>query len=241
MLLSVKDITVQYGKAIAVDGVSLEVGKGAVVSIIGANGAGKSTVLRAISGLVGPKSGEIRFEDQRIDGWDPVHIVKQGIAHVPEGRRLFPYLTVLSNLKLGASLRKDKNGIRKDLKVVFEHFPILQKRQNQKAGTLSGGEQEMLAIGRGIMAGPRLLLLDEPSLGLAPVMVNELVPVIENINQKGISVLLVEQNIPLAVRVAKSGYALQVGRVVLEGDIKKFKSNGVVKQAYLGGKTGGVP
>lgn len=241
MLLSVKNITVQYGKAIAVDGVSLEVGEGAVVSIIGANGAGKSTVLRAISGLVKPKSGEIRFDDRRVDGLDPVDIVKQGIAHVPEGRRLFPYLTVLSNLKLGASLRKDKAGIRKDLEVVFEHFPILKKRQNQKAGTLSGGEQEMLAIGRGIMAGPRLLLLDEPSLGLAPVMVNELVPVVGNINRRGISVLLVEQNIPLAVRVARSGYALQVGRVVLEGDIEKFKSNGVVKQAYLGGKTGGVP
>ena len=240
MLLSVKNITVQYGKAVSVDGVSLEVGERAVVSIIGANGAGKSTVLRTISGLVKPTSGEIRFEDRRIDGLDPVDIVKLGIAHVPEGRRLFPYLTVLSNLTLGASLRKDKPGIRKDLDVVFEHFPILEKRQHQKAGTLSGGEQEMLAIGRGIMAGPKLLMLDEPSLGLAPVMVNELVPVIGNINRKGISVLLVEQNIPLAVRAARRGYALQVGRVVLEGDIEKFKSNGVVKQAYLGGKTGGI-
>lgn len=240
ILLRVKDITVQYGKAIAVDGVSLEVGEGAVVSIIGANGAGKSTVLRTISGLVKPKSGEILFQDKRVDGLDPVDIVELGITQIPEGRRLFPYLTVLSNLKLGASLRKDKAGIRKDLEVVFEHFPILQKRQNQKAGTLSGGEQEMLAIGRGIMAGPRLLLMDEPSLGLAPVMVNELVPVIGNINKRGIAVLLVEQNIPLAVRVAKSGYALQVGRVALEGDIEEFKSNEVVKQAYLGGKNGGV-
>lgn len=239
LLLSVKDITVQYGKAVAVDRVSLEVAEGEVVSIIGANGAGKSTVLRTISGLVRPKSGEILFDDQRVDGLDPVDIVERGIVQIPEGRRLFPFLTVLSNLKLGASLRKDKDATRKDLEVVFEHFPILKKRQNQKAGTLSGGEQEMLAIGRGIMAGPRLLLMDEPSLGLAPVMVNELVPVIGNINRRGISVLLVEQNIPLAVRVAGRGYALQVGRVVLEGDIEKFKSNGVVKQAYLGGKNGG--
>jgi len=240
MLLSVKDITVQYGKAVALYGISMEVAEGAVVSIIGANGAGKSTILRAISGLVKPTSGEILFEGRRVDGLDPADIVKLGIVHVPEGRRLFPYLTVLSNLKLGASLRKDKQAIHRDLEVIFEHFPILQKRQNQKAGTLSGGEQEMLAIGRGIMAAPKLLLMDEPSLGLAPVMVNELVPVIQNINGRGISVLLVEQNIPLAIRVAKRGYALQVGKVVLEGDIEKFKSNGLVKQAYLGGKKGGL-
>ena len=236
MLLSVKDITVQYDKAIAVDGVSLEVAEGAVVSIIGANGAGKSTVLRTISGLVKPTSGEILFEGRKIHGLDPADIVELGIVHVPEGRRLFPFLTVLSNLKLGATLRKDKAGIHRDLEVVFEHFPILHERQHQKAGTLSGGEQEMLAIGRGIMAAPRLLLMDEPSLGLAPLMVNELVPVIGNINKRGISVLLVEQNIPLAVRVAKRGYALQVGRVVLEGDVEEFKSNDFVKQAYLGGK-----
>ena len=235
MLLSVKDITVHYGKAIAVDGVSLGVAEGSIVGIIGANGAGKSTILRALSGLTPLTSGEIWFLDRRIDGMATPDIVKLGLAHIPEGRKLFPYLTVLSNLKLGASLRKDKVGIKKDMDEVFEHFPILWDRRNQKAGTLSGGEQQMLAIGRGLMAKPKLLLMDEPSLGLAPILVDELVPVIRNINQRGVSVLLVEQNIPLALQVANRGYALQVGRIVLEGDIDEFKASEIVKKAYLGG------
>ena len=180
-------------------------------------------------------SGEIVFLDQRVDRMSPPDIVKLGIVHIPEGRRLFPYLTVLSNLKLGASLRKDKDGIKKDMDEVFEHFPILRDRRNQKAGTLSGGEQQMLAIGRGLMAKPKLLLMDEPSLGLAPILVDELVPVIKNINQRGISVLLVEQNIPLVLRVANRGYAIQVGKVVLEGEIDEFKASDVVRRAYLGG------
>jgi branched-chain amino acid transport system ATP-binding protein len=234
MLLRVEGLTVHYGKAMAVDNVSLGVAEGAVVSIIGANGAGKSTIMRAISGLVPLTSGEIWFGDKRIDGIAVNEIVKLGIVHIPEGRKLFPYLTVLVNLKLGASLRKDKAGISRDLDEIFEHFPILQKRRNQKAGTLSGGEQQMLAIARGLMANPKLLLMDEPSLGLAPLMVDELVPVIKNINQGGVSVLLVEQNIPLVLRVANSGYALQTGRVVLEGDIDEFKSTETVKRAYLG-------
>jgi len=234
MLLRVEGLTVHYGKAMAVDGVSLGVAEGAVVSIIGANGAGKSTIMRAISGLAPLTSGEIWFGDKRIDGMAVNEIVKLGIVHIPEGRKLFPYLTVLVNLKLGASLRKDKAGISRDLDEIFEHFPILQKRRNQKAGTLSGGEQQMLAIARGLMANPKLLLMDEPSLGLAPLMVDELVPVIKNINQGGVSVLLVEQNIPLVLRVANSGYALQTGRVVLEGDIEEFKSTETVKRAYLG-------
>jgi len=235
MLLRVEGLTVHYGKAMAVDSVSLGVAEGAVVSIIGANGAGKSTIMRAISGLAPLTSGEIWFGDRRIDGMAVNEIVKLGIVHIPEGRKLFPYLTVLINLKLGASLRKDKAGINKDLDEIFEHFPILRKRRNQKAGTLSGGEQQMLAIARGLMANPKLLLMDEPSLGLAPIMVDELVPVIKNINQGGVSVLLVEQNIPLVLRVANSGYALQTGRVVLEGDINEFKSTETVKRAYLGG------
>jgi len=234
MLLRVEGLTVHYGKAMALDSVSLGVAEGAVVSIIGANGAGKSTIMRAISGLTPLTSGEIWFGDKRIDGMAVNEIVKLGIVHIPEGRKLFPYLTVLVNLKLGASLRKDKAGINKDLDEIFEHFPILQKRRNQKAGTLSGGEQQMLAIARGLMANPKLLLMDEPSLGLAPIMVDELVPVIKNINQGGVSVLLVEQNIPLVLRVANSGYALQTGRVVLEGDIDEFKSTETVKKAYLG-------
>jgi len=235
MLLQVERIIVKYGKAIAVEEISLKVPENKVVTIIGANGAGKSTILKALSGLIPLVSGEIHFAGQRIDGSKPYEIVKLGLVHVPEGRKLFPFLPVMSNLKLGASLRKDKEGIKKDLGEVFEHFPILRERRNQNAGTLSGGEQQMLAIGRGLMANPKLLLMDEPSLGLAPIMVSQLVPVIKNINMKGVSVLLVEQNIPLALGVADRGYALKVGKVVLDGDIEEFKANGIVKRAYLGG------
>ena len=235
MLLEVKNITLHYGKSIALDDISLEVTEGAVVSIIGANGAGKSTILRAISGLAPLTSGDIWFRGRRIDGVATTEIVKLGVIHIPEGRHLFPHLTVLSNLKLGASLRKDKDGINKDMDGVFKHFPILWDRRNQKAGTLSGGEQQMLAIGRGLMAKPKLLLMDEPSLGLAPIVVNELARAIKDINQSGVSVLLVEQNVPLALGVASMGYALQVGRVVLKGDIDKIKSSDIVKRAYLGG------
>jgi len=235
MLLEVKNITVHYGKSVALDDVSLEVAEGAVVSIIGANGAGKSTILGVISGLVPLTSGEIWFQNSRIDRMDPTEIVRRGIVHIPEGRQLFPYLSVLSNLKLGASLRKDKAGINQDIEKAFERFPILKSRRSQKAGTLSGGEQQMLAIGRGLMAKPRLLLMDEPSLGLAPIVIDELGEVIKDINQEGVSVLLVEQNVSLALGVATRGYALQTGRVVLEGDISQFRSAKAVKIAYLGG------
>ena len=235
MLLRVKDITVHYGKAMAVDSVSLEVAEGTVVTIIGANGAGKSTILKALSGLTPLTSGEIWFLDRGIDGMAPFHIVSLGLVHIPEGRRLFPYLTVLSNLKLGASLRKDKAGTKKDMDEIFEHFPILWERRNQKAGTLSGGEQQILAIARSLMAKPKLLMMDEPSLGLAPKMVSELVPIIRNINERGVGVLLVEQNIPLALQVAARAYALRVGKIVLEGDIEEFKNSEIVKTAYLGG------
>jgi branched-chain amino acid transport system ATP-binding protein len=234
MLLEVKNITVHYGKSLAIEDISLEVAEGSIVSIIGANGAGKSTILKALSGLVPLTSGEIWFLGQRIDGMGTTDIVKLGIVQIPEGRHLFPYLTVLSNLKLGASLRQDRAGINQDLDRIFELFPILKSRRSQKAGTLSGGEQQMLAIGRGLMAKPRLLLMDEPSLGLAPIVIEELGEVIKNINQEGVSVLLVEQNVPLALGIATSGYALQTGRVVLEGDIDKIKSSDVVKRAYLG-------
>lgn len=233
-LLSVKEIRVRYGKAMAIDGLSLSVAEGSVVGMIGANGAGKTTVLRAISGLTPLSSGEIFFDGQRIDRMDPADIVQMGLIHIPEGRKLFPYLSVLSNLNLGASLRKDEEGIKKDLEEVFGYFPRLQERRNQKAGTLSGGEQEMLAIGRGLMAKPKLLLMDEPSLGLAPKVVSDLAPVIKNINSRGVSVLLVEQSIPLFLRVAQWGYALQVGRVVMDADIGQFKS-GLIRKAYLGG------
>lgn len=235
MLLRIKNLTVHYGKAIAVDNISLEIAEKAVVTIIGANGAGKSTILKTMSGLTPLTSGEIWLQDKRIDGMAPFNIVKLGLVHIPEGRMLFPYLTVLSNLKLGASLRKDRAEITKDMDEIFQHFPILRERRNQKAGTLSGGEQQMLAIARGLMAKPKLLMLDEPSLGLAPKMVNELVPVIKNINASGVGVLLVEQNVPLALRVAERAYALQVGKIILEGTVQEFKNSEVVKRAYLGG------
>ncbi len=236
MMLRVKDTTVRYGKATAVENISLEVAEGTVVTIIGANGAGKSTILKALSGLIPLIAGEIWFQEKRIDRMAIHEIVKCGLVHVPEGRRLFPQLSVLVNLELGAVLRKDKAGIHKDLDEVFEHFPVLADRRHQKAGTLSGGEQQMVAIGRGLMAKPKLLMMDEPSTGLAPKLVDELVPIIKNINKMGVGVLLVEQNVPFATRVANRGYVLQVGRIVLKGDIDELKGNEVVRMAYLGGK-----
>jgi branched-chain amino acid transport system ATP-binding protein len=235
MLLNAKKITVHYGKSLALDNVSLEMEEGSVVTIIGANGAGKSTILRSVSGLMPLSSGEIWFLGKRIDGLNTTDIVKLGIVHIPEGRRLFPHLSVLSNLKLGASLRNNVDEINQDLEDIYNRFPILRDRRRQHAGTLSGGEQQMLAIARGLMARPKLLLMDEPSLGLSPKVIDELARVIENINKQGVSVLLVEQNIPLAIRVADKGYALQVGRIVLEGDIEEFRSTETVKRAYLGG------
>jgi branched-chain amino acid transport system ATP-binding protein len=234
MLLSVKHITVHYGKSLALDNVSLEVAEGDVVTIIGANGAGKSTILKAVSGLAPLTSGEIWFLNKRIFRMTTTEIVKLGIVHIPEGRRLFPHLSVLSNLKLGATLRKDTDGVNNDLEETYKRFPILWNRRSQKAGTLSGGEQQMLAIARGLMAKPKLLLMDEPTLGLSPIVINELGQVIEDINQQGVSVLLVEQNVPLALRVANKGYALQTGKVVLKGAIDEFKSAEAVRRAYLG-------
>lgn len=234
MFLEVKNITVRYGKSVALENVSLDVSERSVVSIVGANGAGKSTILKALSGLVQLSSGEIWFEGKRIDGLRTIEIVKQGIVLIPEGRWLFPHLTVLVNLQLGASLRHDREGIKQDLNNVFELFPRLKERRKQKAGTLSGGEQQMVAIARGLMARPKLLLMDEPSLGLAPIMVAHLGEVIKDINGLGMSVLLVEQNVPLALGIATRGYALQIGKVVLEGDIEKIKSSDIVKRAYLG-------
>lgn len=235
MLLRARDITVHYGKATAVNNVSLDVAEGAVITIIGANGAGKSTVLKALSGMAPLTSGEIYFLNKRIDGMAIHKIVECGLVHIPEGRRIFPQLSVLVNLKLGAFLRKDKVGIKKDMDGVFEHFPILKERCNQRAGTLSGGEQQMLAIGRSLMAKPKLLLMDEPSLGLSPLLVNELAPVISDINQSGVGVILVEQNVPLALRVADKGYVLLVGKIVLEGDREILKGSEIVRRAYLGG------
>jgi len=235
MLLEVKDITVHYGKSTALDGVTLSVPEGGVVGIVGANGSGKSTILKAISGLVPLTAGEIWFDGHRIDGMKTLEIVKLGVVHVPEGRWLFPHLSVFVNLQLGATLRRDKEGIESDLEKVFTRFPRLRERRNQKAGTLSGGEQEMLAIGRGLMAKPRLLMMDEPSLGLAPMMVRNVGEVIKEINQTGVSVLLVEQNVPLAMSTATVGYALRTGQVVVQGDMETMQLSETVKKAYMGG------
>ena len=234
MLLEVKNLTVCYEKAVALRNVSLHVAEGEVVTIIGANGAGKSTILKALSGLWPSVSGEVYFDGRKIDGMTPYDIIRFGLVHIPEGRRLFPYLNVLQNLLLGASLRKDKDGIRQDMEWVFERFPILRARRSQKAGSLSGGEQMMLAIGRGLMSKPRLLLMDEPSLGLSPLMVAEVAHIIEAINGAGVSVLLVEQNVFLAMKAARRGYLLEVGQVVLGGDIEEFRDNDMVKRGYLG-------
>jgi branched-chain amino acid transport system ATP-binding protein len=233
-MLLVKDVRVHYGKAEAIKGVTIEVAEGAVVGNIGANGAGKSTILKAVSGLMPITSGEIWFMGRRIDKMAPHNIVRLGIVHIPEGRRLFPYMSVLANLKIGAYLRKDRSNIKKDLDQIFERFPRLWERRHQQASTLSGGEQQMLAISRGLMARPRLLLMDEPSLGLAPLVVKELGTIISDINKSGISVLLVEQNAGLVTQVADRGYVLEVGKVVLEGSMKEIVNNEIVQGAFLG-------
>ncbi|MCE5254036.1 MAG: ABC transporter ATP-binding protein [Actinomycetia bacterium] len=234
-MLELIDVTIHYDTAEAVSGVSLVVEEGSVVGIIGSNGAGKSTLLRAISGLVRPTSGDILFDGKRINDLKPHEIVKLGVVQVPEDHRHFPHMSVMANLRLGAYLRKDKVEVQADLDNIFEHFPKLKARRNQKAGTLSGGELEMLVIGRGLMAKPRLLLLDEPSLGLSPIIIDELGQVIADINRQGVTVLLVEQNAGLVTEVTNRGYVLEVGKVVLEGNINELMSNQSVQRAFIGG------
>jgi branched-chain amino acid transport system ATP-binding protein len=234
MLLELKGASVYYGTALAVTDVSLAQEEGTVVSVIGANGAGKSTILKAITGLVPLRSGTIEFDGKRIDGSHTDAIVKAGIACVPESRKLFPYMSVQSNLNMGAYLRKDKQGVKDDLEDVFALFPRLKERLRQKAGSLSGGEQQMLAIARALMSKPRLLMMDEPSLGLAPIIIDAVADTILEINRRGVSVLLVEQNAGLVSRVAQQCYVIEVGRIVLEGDIKQMMSNDSVRRAFLG-------
>lgn len=234
MLLELKDVSVFYGTAIAVTDISLRQEEGTIVSVIGANGAGKSTILKAITGLVPIRSGAVEFDGKRIDGSSTDAIVKAGIACVPESRKLFPYMTVQSNLRLGAYLRKDKQGIQEDLETVFALFPRLKERLKQKAGSLSGGEQQMLAIGRALMSKPKLLMMDEPSLGLAPVVIDTVADTVLEINRRGVSVLLVEQNAGLVSKVAQQCYVIEVGRIVLEGNIKEMMSNDSVRRAFLG-------
>ncbi len=225
---------VRYGGAEVLKSISLEVHEGEIVTLIGSNGAGKTTTLRTISGLKIPTSGEIWFEGKRIDRILPQEIVKMGIGHGPQGRALFPYISVLENLRLGSYLRRDRDRIHKDLEMIFEHFPKLRERKRQQAGTLSGGEQQMLVIGRALMGKPRLLMLDEPSLGLSPLIIQEIGRVVLEINRDGTSVLLVEQNARLALKLAHRGYVLETGTVVLQGKTEDLLSDERVKRAYLG-------
>ncbi len=234
MLLQVKDIHVHYGQVAALKGISIEIGESDFVTLIGSNGAGKSTTLRAISGLDHPSAGEIIFDGQHIEKLSADKIVKMGIAHVPEGRRVFKDLTVTENLRLGAFTRDDKDDIEKDLENVFEHFSRLRERKDQSARTMSGGEQQMLAIGRALMSKPRLLLLDEPSLGLAPVIVQDIARILLEINKQRVSIILVEQNAELALALARHGYVLETGTISLEGEAKGLMDNDHVRKAYLG-------
>jgi branched-chain amino acid transport system ATP-binding protein len=234
-MLSLRDVTVHYGTAEAVRGVTLDVTKDSVVSIIGANGAGKSTILKAISGLVPLSLGEILFQGRKISGMPVDSIVKLGIAHIPEGRGSFPYMSVLANLKIGAFLRKEKREVNEDLDRIYERFPRLKERRNQKAGSLSGGEQQMLAIARAMMSRPRLLLMDEPSLGLAPQIIERLAEVIREIHKDGIAVLLVEQNAGLITNVSDRAYILELGRVIMKGNIAELMANDFVRASFLGG------
>ena len=234
-MLDIKDINVYYGAIHAIKGISLTVNKGEIVTLIGANGAGKSTTLRTISGLLKPKTGSIEFMGKNIATMPAHQIVKEGISQVPEGRRIFAEMTVIENLELGAFTRTDKEAIEEDMQMVFRRFPRLEERREQLAGTLSGGEQQMLAMGRALMSRPKLLLLDEPSMGLAPLLIKEIFSIIEDINKTGTTVLLVEQNANMALSIANRAYVLETGRITLSGDAKELAASEEVRKAYLGG------
>ena len=233
-MLKIDELKVSYGGIQAVKGISFDVPEGAIVTLIGANGAGKSTTLRSIAGLVKPEFGRIHLQAEDITGLSPDKIVSKGITLVPEGRHVFPDLTVLENLKVGAYLRRDKDEIEHDLKWVYELFPRLQERSWQAAGTLSGGEQQMLAVGRALMSRPKLIMMDEPSLGLAPIVVKGIFDIIKEINRMGVTVLLIEQNANMALKIADIGYVLETGRITLTGSGRELLSNEAVKKAYLG-------
>ena len=234
-MLKVDNIDVYYGAIHAIKGISIEVPKGEIVTLVGSNGAGKSTTLRTISGLMKPKNGSILFEDKNIVGVPAHKIVGMGLCQVPEGRHVFANMSVMENLELGAYLRNDKDGIARDLEDVFKKFPRLLERKDQISGTLSGGEQQMLAMGRALMSRPRLLLLDEPSMGLAPLLVKEIFNIIKEINESGTTVLLVEQNANMALSIADKAYVLETGRIALAGTAQELASSEAVRKAYLGG------
>ena len=233
-MLSLEGVSVHYGKVVAIRNVDLHVNEGEIVALIGANGAGKSTTLRAISGLAGIATGKISFEGQRIDGVQPEEITRRGIAHIPEGRRIFPQMTVLENLEMGAYLRRDKAEMERNLEDVFRHFKRLKERVKQLAGTMSGGEQQMLAMGRALMANPKLIVMDEPSLGLSPIMCQEIARIIRDVHAEGRTVVLVEQNARLALSLADRGYVLETGNVALHGPASELRGNDLVRKTYLG-------
>ena len=233
-MLEVKDLEVYYGMIQAIKGISFEVNEEEVIALIGANGAGKTTTLHTITGLLSPKSGHVMFEGKDITKVPAHKIVSMGMAHVPEGRRVFAELSVYENLRMGAYTRKDKNEIEESLKNVYKRFPRLEERKNQMAGTLSGGEQQMLAMGRALMSKPRIILMDEPSMGLSPILVNEIFDIIRAVSESGTTVLLVEQNAKKALSIADRAYVLETGKIVLEGNAKDLLEDDSIKKAYLG-------
>lgn len=235
MLLSVKNINVYYGAIHAVRDISFEVGEGEIVTMIGANGAGKTTILQTVSGLLQSKSGSIEYNGQTIQNRPAYQILQSGLAQVPEGRRIFTELSVRENMEMGAFTRRDKAGVAEDIRAMFQRFPRLEERRNQRAGTLSGGEQQMLAIARALMSRPRLLLLDEPSMGLSPLLVQEIFRIIRDVNESGTTILLVEQNAQLALSVADRAYVLETGRIAMSGDAKALLVDERIQSAYLGG------
>ncbi len=233
-MLNLQEVWVHYGTVAAVKGISLEVEENEIVTLIGSNGAGKTTTLRAISGLHHPSQGKIRFAGERIDQFDPERVNALGIAMVPEGRRVFPQMTVMENLEMGAYLRNDPKGVRKDLEEIFDHFPILKERRTQLAGTMSGGQQQMLAMGRALMSGPKLLLLDEPSLGLSPILVQEIAKIIKELHQLGRTIVLVEQNARMALLLAKHAYVMETGKIAFYGLAADLRDDPKIRESYLG-------
>jgi branched-chain amino acid transport system ATP-binding protein len=236
-LLTVSNLETYYGPIMAIRGVSFEVPRGRIVTILGANGAGKTTVLKTVSGVMDPQKGTVTFDGREIQGMDPDRVARLGLSHVPEGREIFPLLTVAENLGMGAYMRADADGVARDLEMVYGYFPVLRSRARQRAGQLSGGEQQMLAISRALMARPKMMLLDEPSLGLAPKLVNEIFEIIVRINrEQHVTVLLVEQNANLALHMADYGYVLEVGRIVMEDTCARLREKDDIKEFYLGMK-----
>ncbi|MBY0149136.1 ABC transporter ATP-binding protein [Neobacillus niacini] len=233
-MLKLENVSVNYGNVIAIENVSMELKEGETISIVGANGAGKSTTLKAISGLVKCRTGSIKLGDLDLTKMEPDRIVKEGIIQVPEGRRVFPQMSVLENIEMGATLRKDKSNIAGEIKEIFKRFPRLEERSKQMAGTLSGGEQQMLAIARGLIAKPKILMLDEPSLGLAPLIIDEIAKLILELKERGMTILLIEQNARMALKLSDRAYVLETGRVALEGHAQALLEDDFMKKAYLG-------